>query len=122
MLKGGENADVILGDNGEIKRRIISIGSTYPFDVGIIWEKYPPPFDSEVIRDVQRFDDVDLIEGDDKIYGNSGNDILYGQRGNDEVEGNEGDDELIGGLGSDILSGGPGMSQKQHVFVCDNVY
>lgn len=107
---------MILGDNGEIRRRIIRINSSYPFDIGIEWEKYPAPFDNEVIRDIQRFDDVDFVQGspskaywgNDIIHGGSGNDILHGQRGNDEIHGDKGEDELYGELGIDTLLGGQG--------------
>lgn len=68
MLYGGEDEDVLLGDNGWIARRITKIGSSYPFDNGIEWEMYPEPFENEVIRDIRRFDDVDYVEGDDKLW------------------------------------------------------
>jgi Ca2+-binding RTX toxin-like protein len=72
------------------------------------WKKYPAPFDTERIRDVRRYDDIDLITGNDTIHGGSGNDILHGQRGDDTIQGNEGDDELYGELGHDELHGGDG--------------
>ena len=81
-LNGGDGDDVILGDNGMITRRIKTVPSSYPFDRLIDWETFPDPF-PEVIRDIQRYDDVDLVEGDDIIYGGNENDVLHGQRGND---------------------------------------
>lgn len=76
-------------------RRILAIGTSYPFDKQIVYATYPAPFADEIIRDlIQRFDDVDLVEGNDIIFGGSGNDILHGQRGNDTVFGGSGADEV----------------------------
>lgn len=62
MIRGGENDDVLLGDNGEILRELLSLSSSYPWVNGMIWKHYPAPFDSEVIRDVRRYDDIDDIQ------------------------------------------------------------
>jgi Ca2+-binding RTX toxin-like protein len=64
-----------------------------------IWKKYPAPFDTERIRDVRRYDDIDLIQGNDFIKGGPDADILHGQRGDDEIHGDAGDDEIYGELG-----------------------
>jgi len=108
-LSGGDHDDVILGDNGQIVRNRVSFVSEYPWINGMVWKKWPVPFDTEVIRDVRRYDDIDSVQvsttvcdrrlavaglasdlaspsfcqGDDFIYGEAGNDILHGQRGND---------------------------------------
>ena len=96
-LNGGDDADVIIGDNGSILR-------TLNQDTGD-WERYAAPFD-DVIRIVNLFDVADGIGGNDTINGNDGDDILFGQIGNDTLDGGNGDDELIGGLGNNGLIGG----------------
>ena len=106
-LYGDEDDDYILGDNGDILREIESIRGEFPWTT-YNWKRYPAPFDSEKMRDVRRYDDIDKVRTDDKIYGGTGSDILHGQRGDDEIHGEEGNDELYGELGVDTLYGGPG--------------
>jgi Ca2+-binding RTX toxin-like protein len=96
----GDGSDVILGDNGLITREFLSEGR---FD----WKRYPVPFD-DVIRDIQLFDDLDRIGGNDRMYGDDGRDVMFGQRGDDHLNGGPGDDDMVGGLGIDYLVGGPG--------------
>lgn len=62
ILRGGNMDDVILGDNGEIVRELINFTSKYPWINGIQWKHYPEPFDDETIRDVRRYDDIDMKE------------------------------------------------------------
>ncbi|CAB9505193.1 Kringle domain [Seminavis robusta] len=108
-LHGGSESDRLIGDNGRILRTGTRIAaSTFPWLHNFVWETFPSPFDTDVIREVRLFDDVDKIQGDDKMWGDAGNDILWGQRGNDELNGGEGEDELIGGLHADILRGDAG--------------
>ncbi|MBL7039484.1 MAG: hypothetical protein ISR77_12695, partial [Pirellulaceae bacterium] len=96
----GDQADVILGDNGVILRTVLD-------HLAWTWLRYPAPF-ADVIRKVERFDDIDFISGNDTIFGDLGADLLFGQRGDDILEGNGGDDELIGFLGNDTIRGGKG--------------
>jgi Ca2+-binding RTX toxin-like protein len=105
VLYGNEMDDVILGDNGDILREVLSLKTDFPW-TSYVWKHYPPPFDNEVIRDVRLYDDK--MGGSDTIFGGSGNDILHGQRGNDNLHGGPGHDELYGGLGEDNLYGGDG--------------
>ena len=105
-IDGGPEPDVILGDNGVITRHLLP---------GNVWERYPEPF-AHVIRDIVRFDDIDLVQGDDLIFGGDGEDIIHGQRGDDEIHGGAGDDELMGELGSDELFGDAG-----HDFIAGDV-
>ena len=104
-VDGGANADVAIGDNGRITRRSNGNGG---------WQRYPAPF-ADVIRDVERFDDIELrlgltnTVGDDTLRGGDGDDILHGQRGNDNLDGGAGDDELYGELGNDTMQGGSGQ-------------
>jgi len=96
----GDGADVILGDNGQIIRQLLTAD---PFS----WRRHPAPF-ADVIRHVQLYDNADRVGGNDWLYGDAGRDVLYGQRGDDVLSGGAGDDDLIGGLGSDRLAGGAG--------------
>ncbi len=100
FMDGGDDADVILGDNGTILRHLIP-GEDFT------WERYPGPF-ADVIRDVSRFDDIDLIHGDDTLCGGPGDDIIHGQRGDDTIDGGAGEDEIYGELGDDTITGGAG--------------
>ena len=59
---GGDGEDYIIGDNGRILRKIVDVGETFPWDHNIVWETFPVPFETEVIRDVRLFDDVDMVE------------------------------------------------------------
>jgi len=106
-LRGDDDDDVILGENGNILREVLGNVTDFPW-IAHVWKTYPSPFNSEVIRDWRRYDDIDLVEGDDMIYGGSGNDILVGQRGVDEIHGGEGEDEIYGNLGGDYLYGDGG--------------
>ncbi len=89
-MRGGDDDDVIMGDNGEILREVNSIETLFPWTVHI-WKSYPRPFHMEKIRDVRRYDDIDYIQGNDWLEGGEGNDIIHGQRGNDWIYGQEGD-------------------------------
>ena len=88
-------------------REITGIETDFPWTV-FVWKRYAAPFDSEKIRDVRRYDDIDYVQGDDFIEGGAGNDIIHGQRGDDTLYGDEGNDELYGELGDDALYGGDG--------------
>ncbi|MFK8111404.1 MAG: hypothetical protein AB8B91_04360, partial [Rubripirellula sp.] len=101
-IDGGADEDVILGDNGILTRELLST------ELGT-WTTYLAPFDSIVVRDVQPFDDRDLISGDDNLSGSAGMDIIRGQRGDDTIHGGDADDELIGGLGEDTINGDAGQ-------------
>lgn len=94
-----------MGDNGEIVRVRTNLESGYPWVLNATWQDYPYPFDTEVHRKIQRYDDIDYISGDDVIDGGNGNDIIFGQRGDDQLFGGNGEDELYGGLGFDTLQG-----------------
>jgi Ca2+-binding RTX toxin-like protein len=89
---GGDGDDVILGDNGEILREFKSLETEFPWTVHV-WERYKYPFDTEKIRDIRRYDDIDYVQGDDELRGGMGNDIIHGQRGNDWIYGDEGEGE-----------------------------
>ncbi|MGR5285634.1 calcium-binding protein [Vibrio maritimus] len=53
-------------------------------------------------------DNINLMHGDDIIYGGKGSDALRVTLGNNEIYGEEGDDHITGGNHSDYLDGGEG--------------
>ena len=119
IIEGGEDADVILGDNGRIYR-------DWTGNDADRWVTYPAPF-ADVIREVERYDDiefklsedyVDTLTGSDTIHGDGGDDIIHGQRGDDTIHGGAGDDELIGQLGNDKIHG----DADQDTILADNGY
>lgn len=61
-IYGNADADVVLGDNGEIYREVVSLETEYPWIVHV-WKNYPAPFDDERIRDLRRYDDIDMVQG-----------------------------------------------------------
>jgi Ca2+-binding RTX toxin-like protein len=92
----GRDADVILGDNGNIYR---IVGAAFAYDAG---------YDQRIaVRAVELLDYA--IGGADEIHGESGDDAIYGMRGDDVLFGEAGDDDLIGGHGNDWISGGTGQ-------------
>ena len=60
-LSGGDGDDVILGDNGAIIREAESV-QDFPWYT-YVWKHYPEPFQSEAIRDIRRYDDLDHVQG-----------------------------------------------------------
>ncbi|WDQ14637.1 hypothetical protein [Rhodopirellula sp. P2] len=100
-IEGGDGEDALLGDNGIITRELIGT------ELGT-WTTYLAPFDHVVVRELQPFDDLDLVGGNDDLSGDAGIDVILGQRGNDVIQGGAGDDELIGGLGGDNIDGDGG--------------
>lgn len=59
-IHGGEDEDVVIGDNGRILREGVP-GKTFPWASDIIWVTFPSPFESEAIREIRLFDDIDMI-------------------------------------------------------------
>jgi hypothetical protein len=62
ILHGNSGDDVILGDNGQIIRDIVSF-ETFPWMTSVVWRKYEEPFEEYVVRSVRRYDDIDFVEG-----------------------------------------------------------
>lgn len=61
-IDGGSGADCVLGENGQILREVASYDTTFPWIVHM-WKAYPLPFNSEPIRDIRRYDDIDNVSG-----------------------------------------------------------
>ncbi|WP_372791518.1 hypothetical protein, partial [Paraconexibacter sp.] len=124
------DADVIVGDNGNIVRIVNADGSAPVFNYDLSGDAsagYGP--ERIAVRGVELLDYTaggpdfrpDLfgtgrvtgcgydIGGADEVHGESGNDTVYGGCGNDSLYGDSGDDDLIGNWGSDWISGGTGQ-------------
>lgn len=52
---------------------------------------------------IKKYDEMDSIGGDDKLFGGAGDDILIGGSGNDYLQGDGGEDAIFGGAGNDII-------------------
>jgi len=114
-LGGGHalDADVIVGDNGNIFRLLGATGAYLSFH----YDSYGPL--KIIPRAVQWLDytpggpDYNPAAADDRgagdeLHGEGGDDVIYGQVGNDVLFGEGQDDDLIGGWGNDWISGGTG--------------
>lgn len=94
VMRGGDNDDVLLADNGTIERATDSSGRWQQLVGGL------GPFELTVRRTTmaQQPEQTGAF-GDDDLRGGDGHDDLYGQLGGDYLEGNTGEDALIGDLG-----------------------
>src|SRR5581483_1821087 len=123
------DADVIVGDNGDIFRLVAAaawngdaaVGDsktgflTYNYDLNgypgperiipravALLDYTPGGFDFNAARAASDRGAADLIHGE------SGNDVIYGMVGNDVLYGDAQDDVIVGGYGADWISGGTG--------------
>jgi Ca2+-binding RTX toxin-like protein len=124
------DADMILGDNGNIFRLVEVTGTTGDPKVDAtqyLQFNYDQTSDYEdrgTLRIIPRAADlldytpggldvspdaVNDIGAVDEIHGGPGDDFIYGTKGNDVLFGDSQDDDLIGGYGHDWISGGTGQ-------------
>jgi Ca2+-binding RTX toxin-like protein len=92
LLNGGNDSDVIVGDNGVITR------------TGAVDANNGAAVRTVTLREaatVGGADGIDGERGDDALYGGAGNDTVEGGLHDDHIEGNAGDDALYG-IASDI--------------------
>ncbi len=92
VMSGGGEDDVLLADNGLIKRPVDASGlwlthSGYNFDFAVR------------VTTMAQTPEPPGAFGDDFMQGGPGEDDLYGQMGNDYIEGNDGEDAMLGDLG-----------------------
>jgi Ca2+-binding RTX toxin-like protein len=121
------DADMILGDNGNIYR-LVEVIDTEPGGTAYLefnYDQTSPFEDRGEMRIIPRA--ADLIDytpggadydptvaatdigGADVIHGEAGDDFIYGMVGNDILFGEGQDDDIIGGWGNDWISGGTGQ-------------
>ena len=113
-LHGDGNADVQLGDNGKVLRRIVN-GSyqTYQAVTGkptIVRQAASTGSPATALP--ARFDvgaaAAAGLWGDDTLYGDGGDDVQLAEDGNDQLYGGAGDDDQYGELGNDRIFGETG--------------
>ena len=130
----GRDADMLLGDNGNIYRLVgtMDYDGDHAFTYGFLQFQYDQTSTSEnrgTLRIIPRAAELldytpgggdyapNLVPGGygddigavDEIHGESGDDFLYGMAGNDILFGEGQDDDLVGGYGNDWISGGTGQ-------------
>ena len=117
------DADVIVGDNGNIFRIVNASGAPVRFvhDAAAL-DGYSAA-KAIAVRAVELIDYGYAYTGaapaerltfsgkgaGDLVYGESGDDIIYGATGDDVLFGNSDDDDIIGGHGADFIFGGTGI-------------
>jgi Ca2+-binding RTX toxin-like protein len=114
------DADMILGDNGNIFRLVDGASEYLEFSYDQS-SQYENRGELRVIPQAAQLLDYTLggpdydaagaasdIGAADEIHGESGDDFIYGMVGNDILFGDGQDDDLIGGYGHDWISGGTG--------------
>ena len=104
------DADVILGDNGDIFRIVgtngISSGGYLQFNYDTYGTQHIIPRATQYLD--YSFGSPNNTAENDEIHGEAGDDIIYGESGNDVIFGDGQDDNLIGGQGNDRIFGGAG--------------
>ena len=112
------DADMILGDNGNIYRLVGTNGTNSGNFLTFNYDNYGD--EKIVVRAAELIDytpggvDYDAVNAandigaPDEIHGESGDDFLYGMKGDDVIFGEGQDDDIIGGYGNDWISGGTG--------------
>ncbi|UWQ93699.1 hypothetical protein K3727_21740 (plasmid) [Rhodobacteraceae bacterium M382] len=119
----GRDADVILGDNGNIFDLVDDANGwlTYAYDTtsdignDISDPSQPHPRGdirliprATVLLDYTPGTDTGSLGASDLIYGEDGDDVIHAMTGNDVVYGNGHDDQIQGGTGDDRIFGGTG--------------
>jgi Ca2+-binding RTX toxin-like protein len=105
------DADVILGDNGDIYRIVGTNGTSSGQYLSFTYDNYGS---QKIVVRAVKFNDYTRggatsdLGGDDMIRGESGDDQIYGMTGNDVLFGDGQDDDIYGGAGHDRIYGGSG--------------
>ncbi|MEH6737785.1 MAG: hypothetical protein V7695_04455, partial [Sulfitobacter sp.] len=120
------DADVIVGDNGNILRIVgtdgISSGAYLGFEYDIYggekiivravdlidYTEGGADFDAAALNDNGAGDEIHGEAGDDSIYGMTGSDVIYGDGQNDDIIGGWGHEWISGGTGTDGIIGDDG--------------
>jgi Ca2+-binding RTX toxin-like protein len=118
------DADMILGDNGNLFRIVGVSGAANAAQVlNFNYDTYNTgtgPLNKITVRVEQLLDytpggpdfnpagAATNIGAADEIHGESGDDFIYGMKGDDVLYGEGQDDDILGGYGNDWISGGTG--------------
>jgi len=113
------DADMILGDNGNIFRLVGTNGINSGAYLTFNYDNYSAalriiPRAAELLDYTPGGIDYDVanaindIGAADEVHGESGDDFIYGMKGSDILFGEGQDDDIIGGYGNDWISGGTG--------------
>lgn len=106
LLSGGDNQDVVLGDNGIILRTALTGATTVTGTLEDVTKGHA----GMAQRRINLFDvGASAPGGDDVITGDNADDALFGEVGADTVNGNDGDDYIEGDQGVDHLHGDVGQ-------------
>ena len=104
------DADVILGDNGNILRLVGTNGQDSDAFLTYNYDNY----DANLRLIPRAYELLDYTPGvsdigaADVVYGGTGDDVIHGQGGNDVLFGDGRDDNIYGGTGHDRIYGGSG--------------
>ncbi|WP_076462712.1 LEPR-XLL domain-containing protein [Marinobacterium stanieri] len=116
-----QDADVMLGDNGNIYRMVDGEGNYLQFNydnydetdpeirvrsIDLLDYGYEVGYDADTNTFTLSFDQG--VGKGDLMFGEAGDDILRGMHGDDVLFGNAGNDDLYGEHGNDWISGGTG--------------
>jgi Ca2+-binding RTX toxin-like protein len=106
------DADMIVGDNGDILRLSDGSGGFRRFNYDTAKTIIPRAIDlldySPTAANIGAGDLIHGEAGDDSIHGASGNDTLFGEGQSDDLFGEQGDDWISGGSGDDGVLGDDG--------------
>jgi Ca2+-binding RTX toxin-like protein len=105
LLSGGDDQDVILGDNGVVLRTGTTGATTLTGTLEDVTKGR-----GMTQRRINLYDiGATTPGGGDTITGDGANDALFGEVGNDTVNGNDGDDYIEGDQATDALHGDAGQ-------------
>jgi len=108
-LKGGDQADVIVGDVFDANSTLFNTQDTSAHIIVAGDDIINGGGGNDLIYgDVKTLTHATLSGGDDTIKGAQGNDEIYGQTGDDTLLGQRGNDVISGGSGIDVITGGRG--------------
>jgi Ca2+-binding RTX toxin-like protein len=133
------DADMILGDNGDIFRLVsvngasAYLGFTYDDLYGgtpiipraaklLDYTPGGPDFSAAANSDIGAADEIHGESGDDFIYGMKGADVLFGDGQDDDIIGGYGNDWISGGTGDDGVVGDDGRIYTSRNGLTENLY
>jgi Ca2+-binding RTX toxin-like protein len=127
----GRDADMILGDNGNVYR-IVGTGSangvytSFAYDGAYAVRIIPRVADlldyAAVVGGLGAGDEIHGESGDDTVHGMAGDDTLYGDGQDDDLYGEAGDDWISAGTGEDAVLGDDGRIMTSRNGIAEPLY